>query len=422
MIRPDALPMEPVVVGPAYLPADVVFLSYRNDSTTADIDMTSTIIGNATALAYSYITVVIALAIVASAAFSQVIKAERIVDIDVLVTHTASTFWAIAQLIVMQVNYKPSLWSVRLLWFSLILTVFVVVVGYLLNLMAVEQTVAVEQPKIDSLRDFLEDEQWRDRFMLLSPDLPNYNYLTMSKNDTNPQLAQLMDRFRRDPRSIRFQYPTGVPQNIEGFEQFGNFCAPIIHLTDFTGIAERLLLDIGTGPLLCAHASRELTQRLYPSREVFAQGILTLFMSKKLHPEAIKVVAHRYTIRAEAGLPLITLKKRLHLLMVKVYMIDLYNWQAMECEEKMLIVKTPELKDEPPPPMNLRQMHSVFVVCGCMLTAAVLVLFIEKFMALMTKPKKVAPEHRVFNSRKAFTKTRLLFSAIHAFKTVDSNA
>ena len=81
----------------------------------------------------------------------------------------------------------------RIVWFFICCSVFLIVSGYLLNLMSTEMVAEIPLPTLNTVEDLFSDT-FKNVKVVLSDILPAYNYIHNSKATTLAALAQLIEK------------------------------------------------------------------------------------------------------------------------------------------------------------------------------------------------------------------------------------
>ena len=173
---PEMLHDDPILCGPVAAAGQPIIVSKRGPTTLMSVDILDVFstFDYLFAAAYATCCIITAVLLVAFASMSRRGKRcsfERIWFRKTRIKfmrRLAGICWRIVELILDQENYVKPHAATRMLWFCFALTTFVIIFGYVWNLLSVDMVAVIPSPNIDNVED------------LLSPTFKHVKPLTIS--------------------------------------------------------------------------------------------------------------------------------------------------------------------------------------------------------------------------------------------------
>jgi len=222
-MRPDSLIGEPVMVSSPTQSAEVAIVSMISVSNTTNMDIVD-LFQNIESIVYSYIliaTMWTLLVINCRVLGSLRKKAKRRKPSKVTVKLIKST-WHILELLVDQENWALKRTFQNTMWLFYCTSYFVLIVGFVMNLMSTEQTVKLNAKQIDSLDDLLYQESSSDQIVpVLAKDLFLYDRLRNSRKES--KLEKLFDLMNKNASYSFLSMPTSQVDEENSMKAINDF-------------------------------------------------------------------------------------------------------------------------------------------------------------------------------------------------------
>lgn len=295
MVRPDALPFEPVRIGPVWGPDEGVFYSrYMSDVSKKlqVVDFTRNL-DSLTYIYYAIGTYLIAAFILLAMAFTRELnQSSPLTMVRQCVKIFYSTLWSIFKLLIDQEHYYSDLSSLRTVWLFYTASIFVTIYGFLLNLMSTEMVAYVKPVELHSILDYL-SPQFKECRATIYKNFPIYNLIKASALQTN--LGRLYERISMSNESvteINFNTIAEVTELrnsiVKSVRQGNTLIVPRYFL--------KLILLVG------CYTNAKTTQQIYESKHAFAIGVATSFFSRLTDGRLVKYIEYRIRTKAELHL------------------------------------------------------------------------------------------------------------------------
>ena len=168
-VRIDALEGEPVGVGTVFTQSDVLMLSLKQQSLKHSLQVIDGILNNVDISAYPIFLVILSLVVIVMCAIdyqlSNGIRGLSRYDrqnIMKILRYGVMIIWSTFRSTLNQLNYDPHLCSNKILWTHTIVAIFILIVGYVLNLMRTEFVAHRHAHQLDTLEEYLDPSQKLD--------------------------------------------------------------------------------------------------------------------------------------------------------------------------------------------------------------------------------------------------------------------
>lgn len=232
-------------------------------------------------------------------------------------------------LIIDQKDLNNSWQSSRVLWTSLSIGSFVIVFGYMLNLMSSELVTDVPVRRIEGLGDLLDHELFKEKKIFSVNSI--FNYASLRNNDPTTQMGRLYKRFKLcDNGTIFFDGKKST-------------------MDIFLGAIERINVDVARDgqiailpqvyqsslwPFVCSIENLAYKpQDIYEPKDTFDQGIVANYHFKGMDPMIRQFVNWRQGLMFEANLYTLFNKQRFMDILFEVNLN--YNYKAFVCHNKL---------------------------------------------------------------------------------------
>lgn len=186
--------------------------------------------------------------------------------------------WSVLEAFLKQWHLKPIASSGRVLWCLLSLGIFVLVFGYLLNLISTDQVATRKTPELHSLKD-LDSSYFKHMQPRMSPVL----YLYSVAKEAAPEST--LGRFYK--RIIQNKEAGVIRNNVTGMDAIDGVISENKNL-----VITQIAYDYILRPIGCILKPATIKSS-YRSRESFASGVLATFYSTKLDLELEKYFQYK---------------------------------------------------------------------------------------------------------------------------------
>lgn len=271
--------------------------------------------------------------------------------------------WYIFGLVVDQASYCNAIHNSRILWVSVALATFVVMHGFMMNLVSTDLTVEISPPRISSIDD-LSTPYFNSVGIHIYADSPEYAALRDA-----PINSTLNKLFRN---RIEERDKSNVNVSIKFHETLGLLrVGKVVHIlnTDAWNNAVKLLS--------CCYKPIN-NMDLIVSKSFVSSTLLSLF-STSADSKLKEYIEQRVMIVFEGNLMVQELKQ---------YAIESfrelgfeYDWNAMRCDKKLI-----EVFDNNLPILQIPTLYSTLKLCKVMIAISIVVLAFENLSKLL-KPK-----------------------------------
>ena len=171
LTRADTMDSDGYQLGPVFAPADVAILAYPAEFERFVQTEITDVFSNVDSTTYSYIglcscLVVILLTMIVT--FMKSIRHRMIPKkvarnvVKAAIRHT----WYMYGLFVDQCDWSPKLDAIRVMWLHLLLMIFVLIPGYVLNFLSTDQVAAIPAKYIDKVSYFLDTDKHMTPFVI----------------------------------------------------------------------------------------------------------------------------------------------------------------------------------------------------------------------------------------------------------------
>lgn len=317
VVRPDSLKGDPVIVHSGYdFHFDAILFTPIESHPPRTPDVLD-VFDNVRSPFYCYLTITILLAIiilsVAGLSIRKRFRASqrqmRSVGVAMVDT-TAHVIYAAINRVELKVCHS----SVKYLWTSVVMSLFIIISGYLWNLMSTDQVVEIPVRQIDFLDD-LYSEAFGHRFFTLTTNLFLYETL-----DTAPQHSKLGRLRKRINQTFTMNWSLGGDHVTEAFDHNQK--------TKTTSALWRWLFDKAYVRIFC-HVDAKEVDKLHVGTEKFAQGLMSSMFSRDINPTLREYVSYRLLTRTELGMAT-TFIEKIILDALHEYNFET-NWKAFKC-------------------------------------------------------------------------------------------
>ena len=363
-MRPDSLIGEPIMVGSPMQSAEVAIISRILGSNTASVDIVD-FFQNIESMVYLYFliaTLWTLLVIHCRVLGSLRKKTKRRNPIKVPVKVMKST-WHILELLVNQENWTLRRISQNNMWLFYCIAYFVLMFGFILNLMSTEQTVKINANQIDSLDDLFDSS--KDQIIaVLVKELYLYDRLKNSRKD-----SKLDKLFHFMNKTASYSFVTMPTSKVDQ----DNLMKVITDLFSRKAVylQSKSLVKSLTIRSACITNPTEAGV-LYISKDTFAHGTLNAMLNKQTEPRLRAYLKYHQTNGFEMGLMLETFKHMVEKLIFSFIQMSPSD-TTYECLDT--IGKENQIpENEPLRVVNFRKLRNCCTIC---LITAQLVLSIE---------------------------------------------
>lgn len=368
-VRPDSLPYEPVVIGPVLTSSEARIYTPRPDSTFKPVDVTD-VVRSFDSEVYAFTAVMLLLLLCMMASLTLLRRKRK------GVRRLLNIVWRLVQeminLIVDQELFAPCAWRIRFAWLSLNILVLVLIFGYLMNLMSTDQVAFVTPDVIDRLDD-LEHDRWRQENVTpwIAKNLMFHSALRQARN-VSTEGASLIKLQKRQDTVFADMSEIFNPATISTFaysvKQAIESRRIALVITDF--LWTKIISLIG-----CRVEPKTL-RLLEPSKESFANGILTTFSSKAFYTNFPMVNAYyeqRMRIAIEGAIVNEALQPALELILSRL-LTPLEGQAVLQCLAKY---KEPTEQNVANIQLTVVGLQTVFDIIGLSLSLASSFLVVE---------------------------------------------
>lgn len=283
--RLDALPYEPVATGPVICASDVVLITPKRNYTEKNVDLLEVVYSmDLKAYGTLFFCLHLVVCIIAfrliHARFLKRRKRKKHFKLKPFLKHYFRIAFRVFQTILDQEDLEPALWPIRIAWTSFVLVYFVLMFGYLLNLMSVDMVAQTPPPELHSLKELLSPE-----FSTYQPFVLKILYTYGLAKDAKPEsdLGQLFKKILKFNDSI-------IESDMQSVQEMQGLLM-IIEAgqggRDMTLCILKELWTVGLKPAACT-IREKIVLRSYMSRETFATGLLVNIFNKRLDKDVLK--------------------------------------------------------------------------------------------------------------------------------------
>lgn len=297
LVRPGSLVDEPVVLGPVGGAIDLYVYSSRGQSSTRNVDFLE-FANNFSLEFYAYCAAIAVIVAIVMAVNSLHPSNAVIASLRTFFAKTYSCIWSMCETVLNQENFQPSRNFERSLWFFTCVTIFVVVVGYMANVVSTDLVAEVKPPTLDRLEDF-----FTDTFASLRPvtltNLFYYEYMKTTRTgllkDLHARMQAISDCTKNASSNayIEIEKCSFVDVDLTNSNLFGDMMHLIqTSLTSRTHalLFEKLVYDNMIERLLCA-TQPELATQIHISASSLAEDIATIFYNRRLDKDLQKAMS-----------------------------------------------------------------------------------------------------------------------------------
>ncbi|KAI1285911.1 hypothetical protein HDE_11472 [Halotydeus destructor] len=216
--------------------------------------------------------------------------------------------WHFMATLVDQENLTSQVWAIRCVWVSFCITIYVVVFGYVLNLIQTDGVAELPPKKLEYVRDLLHEPEFNDKHLMIFTSFHFYDYLLTSAKGTTGSI--LYERMRKTDRcsstsshcsflSVRMTDPVSMAETIT--------------LVNSDSTRKGLLMDssfyrLAMQPAGCIF-SPETASSAINSRDFVVSDYATMFYSKSIDKHLLKLAKYRSTLAVENGVAFETFAK-----------------------------------------------------------------------------------------------------------------
>ena len=390
-VRPDSTPCEPGIFSPISDMDDSprVFSSKR-ESDKIDVQDVLDTLQNFNSETWFFL---LFCSLLCSALFRYIDRAlsrPRLSPHDV-VEGFVTSFWNYFQLFV---DVAPStvstFMSASVLWTSICVAMFYGSHLVLMSTLSTDLMVPFIPRSIESLSDLLYDPEFHETKPVISRQMNMLSVLKQSPPGTDARV--LLDRIMQDERtSIR---TVDMKNGGSVIQQLGNGFEEAVQ--GRIAIIENSGIITQYAKCMACYMNPELTSKMYPAKDIILQSASVTLFSKQTPLQVRRLVQHKVTLAAEAGL-FQQLFKHLSMI-VKESMNILKSTEGMICVEKFdkVFFATLDLdwKALPMDPF----WRLTFISLGIILIALI-VLLIENAQFILSR-RRIYPRIRVVNIHK----------------------
>ena len=294
----------------------------------------------------------------------------------------------IVETIFYQMSISPRRGVNRIVWMSLAIGLFVLIHGYVCNLIKVEKVAIMPKPEIEKIDNLLYDEEFAHHQISISKSLYFYGHLRLSKERKLRHLYERMllnndcstiDRcsfieFRRDP---------------EFFKAVLNKVRSAILKADGALLLNSYFMR-GGADTLCCTLFPELWSKVEESKQPFARDLLVWYYNRKLPMATKRYIDYQTRTKFEFGLSALRAKQLTSIMVNSVTngLRSTDEWSVTSCLDNV--------KDDQnslPAPMDIHAIRStlialswlVVVICSCL----VLEVIHERFRQVRSEKQRV---------------------------------
>lgn len=370
--RSDGMAFDPVFLGPASDVAENIILTGRRPSSTNFVDALD-VLENGDVLFYGYILIIVYLVLfIGLICFCFVTNP----TMNQAINEASSLTFKIYGIFVDQEDFFSTLWSQMVLWLFFAFGIFVLVFGYLFNLISTDLTVIITPRMIEGL-----DEQLSTEFANVKPHLVKnfnlYNVLMAEKKGT--MLNQLFKLLQQDPANQM------VALDMEGEGNFGELIVKlkpnIIDHFNASLLMPLMYLNMFVTPGLCQFDPKS-GMSLHQSKGTLGGGTLHPPFNKLIDRNLMKYIAYRIQTVLEFQLYK-QLSGRYSSSMVKRYTDKDMTQDGHLCKDRVI-----KKKEKENVIFELAALKQTWLVTGIGFVVSLISLIIESILAFKTKNKK----------------------------------
>lgn len=261
------MPNYDLFYSPAVGPMDILILGSKGNVTLRTADILDVLQNLEIVAMVELITITIITVTLMTLIITIETKSKRLKKfLKKFIKHYYRLLWKCFDIYVDQEDLRTRQWTVKIMWSTICISVFVVVHGLLLNLLSVDSVVTIKPPVINTLRDlFSEDFKHVDPLVLTSlyfyPELMNSN---------NKRLGKLRSRVKKE--NCLDLGNLGLSELFKRFEGAAVTGDEVILLSMF-------MESMGRTPF--CFLNYKMTTTLHRSKSI-QTGILTTFYNKNI--------------------------------------------------------------------------------------------------------------------------------------------
>ena len=297
-MRPDSLIGEPIIVSSPTQSAEVAIVSMILETNPTTVDMMIDNLKHIGSMAYLYFfivtiwTLVIINFRVLGSLPTQSTKRGNSTEVSIKVSKST---WHILELLVNQENWTLSLTFQKTMWLFYCVGYFVLIFGFLMNLMSTDQTVSVNAKQIDSLDDLLYQDSSKDRIVaVLIKELYLYDRLKNARKGS--KLNTLYDLMNKTASYSFVTMPTSQVDETKSMKVISDLFDRKAVFLQSKSVVNSLTMTSA-----CITNPTE-AGKFYISKNTFAHGTLNSMLNKRTEPRLKAYLKYRHTNAFEMGL------------------------------------------------------------------------------------------------------------------------
>ena len=301
-MRPDSLVGEPIMVSTPMQSAEIAIISKILESNTAIVDVAD-LFEDIDSMAYFYflIATIWTLLLINSRVLGLLRKKAKRRHREVAFNKVTKSTWHILELLANQENWNLRRMSQNAMWACYCISYFVLMFGFVLNLMSTEQTVKINAKQIDSLDDILYQDSSDDQIVaVLTKHLFLYDRLRNSRK--NSKLDQLFDLMNKTASYSFLSMPTSKADQDNSMKVIRDFFARKAVFLQSKSLVKSITIRSA-----CITNPTE-AGALYISKDTFAHGTMNAMLNKRTESRLRAYLKYHQTHGFEMGLVLETFK------------------------------------------------------------------------------------------------------------------
>ncbi|KAI1285875.1 hypothetical protein HDE_11473 [Halotydeus destructor] len=377
LLRPGSLEDEVVKIGPVLQPTGLMVISTKGISTIDTDNDILNVFTNITlnTLAFYLLSMFMVVTILASVESYRRYR-EIPPKLKKMMSQWLAKAWHCVIIVVDQEGHAADMWTIRLIWYSCCLAVFVLVFGYLLNLIQTDGVVERPAKRIEHVHDLIHEPEFKDTHIMIITALHFYEYLRSSANGTIANiLYQRMAETDQNGVTEDLHHTSFLDLKIsDPPSMLQAFSFMMRDVESENRIKKAILIDVSMYDTLVYQVAcvikPKVISRDHRSRDFVVADYATFFFSRAASSYFVELVRRKGMTLLETG----NVNILLHLLEIfESNMLTDDPWERFRCLKR--------IPDDKPlsvvPSFVIRKLVKTTELCVILLTVASLVFLFE---------------------------------------------
>ena len=306
---------------------------------------------------------------------------EQRYSFEVLINYCRRSLWALFGVIVDQEDYNPIMPSNKILWYTIVASMFFAIFGVYLNLLSCDLVSQHQASQIKTLDEFLTDEKWEGYDASSLQESYFYNYMITSGKGT--AVRTLYERKHSNGQPVLTSYlasKMGMSKMLKTVDRM--ISGYVTRKNKVVMIFERVLWKF-FGWKICCGYNPDGGENFYLPAETFSNGLISTYYGKHVPENMARRHVFNMRTYAEGGF----VEGMFSLSYVVVdHLMDHINmridWKTIKCIDGIAD------NDSQFSPLRLTSLHSLFRAMSFSLVFSCTVIIIERILSAFMKATK----------------------------------